>query len=135
MNSTKNNGLCPCGSAERYRDCCGMYLDMSALPETAEGLMRSRYCAYVLGREDYLLTTWHAATRPLKLELQNTASIKWLGLKIFSTEIDEQQNLEARVEFVARYSVNGKAERLHETSRFVRENGKWFYIDGKIKHM
>lgn len=132
MNAKKMDGLCLCGSEKPYNACCGMVLDMNLLPESAESLMRSRYCAYVLGREDYLLATWHASTRPLKLELQKAGPMKWLGLKILSSAIDDKQNLEAYVEFVARYAVNGKAERLHETSRFVRENGKWFYIDGEI---
>ena len=36
----------------------------------------------------------------------------------------------AEVEFVARYRVAGKAVRLHEHSRFLREGGRWYYVDG-----
>ncbi len=36
----------------------------------------------------------------------------------------------AEVEFVARYRVDGRAVRMHERSRFVREDGRWFYVAG-----
>ena len=87
--------------------------------------MRSRYSAYVLGYIDYLLETWHPSTAPGELELGFT---KWTGLEV----LHAQANLDAGVvEFVARYKVNGKAEKLHEVSRFVLENGRWLYIDGQ----
>ena len=38
----------------------------------------------------------------------------------------------AIVEFVARYRVGNRAQRLHETSRFVREGGRWYYLDGEF---
>jgi SEC-C motif-containing protein len=94
--------------------------------------MRSRYSAYVLGDESYLLATWHASTRPSQLNLAEEGPVKWLGLKVINANDDQIYN-EGTVEFVARYKVNGKAYRLHELSRFVRENGVWFYVDGEIK--
>lgn len=40
----------------------------------------------------------------------------------------------AEVEFIARYRIGGgSAARLHERSRFVREDGRWFYVDGVMK--
>jgi SEC-C motif-containing protein len=39
-------------------------------------------------------------------------------------------NAHAEVEFVARNRVQGRATRMHERSRFVREDGRWFYVDG-----
>lgn len=90
--------------------------------------MRSRYAAYALGLKDYLLTSWHSSTRPGILGLATEPPVKWLGLRILRTEnVTPEQ---AIVEFIARYKVNGKAEKLHETSRFVQENGRWFYVDG-----
>ena len=87
--------------------------------------MRSRYAAYVLGLLDYLLATWHPSTAPGDLELP---PLKWLGLEVRTSEASGDAGV---VEFVARYrDSSGKAERLHETSRFVREAGQWFYIDG-----
>ncbi len=92
--------------------------------------MRSRYTAYSLLREDYLLATWYPSTRPVSLGLADEAATKWLGLEV---NRHEQQDADhAIVEFVARYKVNGRAHRLHEVSRFVREEGRWFYVDGDI---
>lgn len=121
---------CPCGGTTLYTDCCARYLDGGEAAPTAEALMRSRYTAYTLGREDYLLATWHASTRPAALELAEEASTKWIGLEVKRHE--QQDDKHAIVEFVARYKVQGRAHRLHETSRFVREGGHWFYVDGDI---
>ncbi len=92
--------------------------------------MRSRYTAYTLNREDYLLATWHHSTRPAALGLENQPRNQWLGLTVKRHE-QSAPDL-AIVEFVARYRINGRADRLHEISRFVREGGLWFYVDGDI---
>jgi SEC-C motif-containing protein len=89
--------------------------------------MRARYSAYVLKLEDYLLATWHASTRPANLDLSSDAG-KWLGLEVKCFEVQSADA--ATVEFVARYKLAGRAQRLHELSRFVREEGRWFYVDG-----
>jgi SEC-C motif-containing protein len=123
---------CPCGSGAAYGACCGRYIDAGLRPDTAEQLMRSRYAAYVLVREDYLRRTWHVSTRPDTLNLEPTRSGKWLGLEILRTEGGGAKDTEGMVEFVARYKPSGKAERLHESSRFVRDDGQWFYVDGEI---
>lgn len=90
--------------------------------------MRSRYTAYALGNESYLLNSWHASTRPVSLGLGEEPAPKWIGLKVLRHE--QQDDAHAVVEFVARYKVNGRAFKLQESSRFVKENGRWFYIDG-----
>jgi SEC-C motif domain protein len=126
-----NPHLCPCGSGASFDPCCGRHLDHGAAAPTAETLMRSRYSAYVQGREDYLLATWHRTTRPPQLGLADEAPTKWLGLEIRSRE--QQDADHATVEFVARYKINGRAHRLQEVSRFVREGGKWYYLDGAIE--
>ncbi len=123
---------CPCGSGDAYGRCCGPHLDAGTRPATAEGLMRSRYTAYVLGREDYLRHTWHVSTRPAGLALAQDASIKWLGLEIKRTQAGGLQDQAGVVEFVARYKVGGRAERLHEVSRFIKQDGVWFYVDGDV---
>ncbi len=119
---------CPCGSNNKYTDCCGPYLDGNAIPTTAETLMRSRYTAYNLLRESYLLQTWHVSTRPAQLGLTDETTRKWLGLQI--KRHDQQDDSHAIVEFVARYKIGGRAQRMQEVSRFVREDGRWFYVDG-----
>ncbi|TEA73613.1 zinc chelation protein SecC [Pollutimonas harenae] len=89
--------------------------------------MRSRYTAFVLNDLDYLLDTWHASTRPASLE-GNGPQVKWLGLQLRNHH--QQDADHATVEFVARSRHRGQAVRLHEISRFVREDGQWFYVDG-----
>ena len=128
--------LCPCGRSDAKgrplarSACCGPCLDdFAAHPAfDAESLMRSRYSAFVLGDAPYLLATWHSSQRPATLELE--AGAKWLGL-----EIKQHRNTgadTAEVEFVARFRVGGKAVRQHERSRFVREDGRWYYVDGDV---
>jgi SEC-C motif-containing protein len=123
---------CPCGKGAAYEQCCGRWHagDTRLQAPDAEALMRSRYSAYVLGLPDYLLDTWHPSTRPASLQ-PNEPGLKWLGL-----EVKRHQALDADhavVEFVARSKLGGRAHRLHETSRFVREDGRWFYVDGDLK--
>lgn len=93
--------------------------------------MRSRYSAYVLGLEPYLLATWHASTRPAGLNLGEDTGRKWLGLNVKRHQVQDDSH--ATVEFVARYRVAGRGQRLHETSRFVREDGRWYYLDGEFE--
>jgi len=90
--------------------------------------MRSRYSAYVLGLDAYLLATWHPSTRPASIGLE--PGVKWLGLEVRRHAPDGDR---AVVEFVARNKLGGRARRLHETSRFVREAGRWSYVDGDLK--
>ena len=130
MTTQTNTATCPCGSNKSYADCCGLYLDDNVIAPTAETLMRSRYTAYTLLRENYVLSTWHSSTRPAQLGLTEDASSKWLGLDV--KRLEQQDVDHAIVEFVAKYKTNGRAFRLHETSRFVREDGCWFYIDGAL---
>ncbi len=94
--------------------------------------MRSRYSAYVLTREDYLLASWHADTRPSSLGLATqTPKPTWLRLDIRGHQSTDDDH--ATVEFVARYRLaGGRAQRQHELSRFVRERGRWFYLDGEM---
>lgn len=94
--------------------------------------MRSRYSAYVLKLEPYLLATWHATTRPERLDL-DADKVKWLGLEVkrFSPESADR----AKVEFVARYKIGGRAHRLHEVSRFVCDAGRWYYVDGEFEEV
>ncbi|MBE2260326.1 MAG: SEC-C domain-containing protein [Candidatus Accumulibacter sp.] len=118
---------CPCDSGLPYKACCGPLHEGRAAPDAA-ALMRSRYCAYVLAIEPYLLATWHASTRPVQLAPHTAAPPKWLGLEVRRHLASGSDT--AIVEFVARYRVGGRAHRLHEVSRFVRENERWYYLDG-----
>jgi len=140
--STSSIDACPCGRADAkgrplaYSACCGRYLDAS--PESgvtapdAEALMRSRYTAFVRQQAGYLLATWHPAHRPATLDFDPGA--KWLGLQVRSHRVTGPDT--AEVEFVARHRAAGRAVRLHERSRFVREPvrgvARWLYLDGDI---
>lgn len=92
--------------------------------------MRSRYTAFVLCDEAYLLATWHESKRPKAVEFDPRQ--KWLGLKIVDSDAADATT--AEVEFIARYRLGGgSAGRLHERSRFVKEGERWFYLDGTLR--
>lgn len=127
---------CPCGRhdaaghAVPHAQCCGRYVeDFNGTPAPdAEALMRSRYSAFVGERADYLLATWHESRRPSKVTFD--AGVKWLGLEVRDFKVIDDKH--AEVEFVARQRDRpGRAARLHERSRFVREEGRWYYVDGE----
>ncbi len=120
---------CPCGSRLPTDRCCGRWWQADApSPPDAATLMRSRYSAFVLQRADHLLATWHASTRPETVAFE--PGLHWLGLELRHASLQDDDH--ATVEFVARSKIGGRAHRLHETSRFVREGGRWFYLDGEL---
>ena len=117
---------CPCGRGPTFADCCGRYSGTGQPAPDAESLMRSRYSAFVRGDVAHLVATWHASTRPAKLDLD--PDVKWLGLDVRAHRTVDADH--AEVEFVARSRRAGRGQRLHERSRFVREGGRWYYVDG-----
>jgi SEC-C motif domain protein len=119
---------CPCGSGRPYADCCGPFIEGTALPQTAETLMRSRYTAYTRRNAAYLTETWHPTTRRRELRLDEP--IQWIGLAILATEAGGPGDTKGKVEFVARYKEGGRAHRLREVSRFQRWQERWYYLDG-----
>lgn len=117
---------CPCDSEKSYEICCGRW-HAGEHANSAEALMRSRYVAFVMKNEPYLLATWHLSQRPASITFED--QLKWLGLKVVNAR--DTGTDKAEVEFIARYRVGGQtAQRMHERSRFVREDGRWFYVDG-----
>ncbi len=128
--------LCCCGRKNKNKllllsQCCGRYLDhFDTMPAPdAESLMRSRYSAFVLGRADYLQKTWLDTTCPADLSLE--PNVKWLGLEVRAYRVLSET--QAEVEFVALSRLKGQPTRLHELSRFVKANGRWFYVDGVLR--
>ena len=102
---------------------------MADWPADAEALMRSRYAAFEAGDTAWLLASWHPSTRPARLALE--PGTKWLGLEVRGHRVIDADH--AEVEFVARSRAGGgRASRLHERSRFVREDGRWYYLVGDI---
>jgi SEC-C motif domain protein len=133
--------VCPCRQREdstpNYDECCGVWhagLLKNIFPETPEQLMRSRYTAYALAQRNdaqgqamlkYLLATWHGATTPGEMEISPKP---WVGLDLIDAQTADDAGI---VEFVAWFKDNGKATRMHERSRFIRQDGRWLYLDGK----
>jgi SEC-C motif-containing protein len=127
---------CPCGRADEkgraaaFASCCGRYLaDFEGTPAPdAEALMRSRYCAFVFEDAPYLLATWHPSRRPGEIAFE--AGTKWLGLEVRDHRVIDDSH--AEVAFVARSRLAGRAHRLKERSRFLREAGRWYYLEGTL---
>lgn len=94
--------------------------------------MRSRYVAYVKRNEAYLRRTWHPKAMPGNLDLNNQGHLQWLGLNVVGKFAGGEGDEQGTVEFVAKFKVNGRAQRLHEKSRFVKEAGRWLYVDGEF---
>jgi SEC-C motif-containing protein len=133
MLQPNNTGSCPCGSGFTRGDCCGRFLDnVDQAPKTAEALMRSRYSGFVEQSRDYLLASWHVSSRPEVLDFTETRDITWQGLEILNSEGGGPADETGLVEFKAYFLANGVRYVLHEISNFIRENGRWYYLDGEV---
>jgi len=121
---------CPCGLARPYGECCGAIHTGRAAAPTAEALMRSRFAAFAVGDEPYLLRSWHPSTRPARLGLDPAQH--WLRLEVLATEGGTVFHSEGTVEFRAYFRERGQEDVLHERSRFVRDDGAWVYLDGGV---
>ncbi|MCF8589815.1 YchJ family protein [Gordonia liuliyuniae] len=119
---------CPCGSGETVAACCGRYLSGEAAPPSAEALMRSRFTAFAVGDESYLLATWHPDVRPPSCPIDPQA--RWLYLTIIDVLDGSPFHRSGVVEFVAVYrDADGRGE-LRERSAFERVDGCWYYVSG-----
>ncbi|WP_433613090.1 YchJ family protein [Prescottella agglutinans] len=126
MAMISNDDRCPCLSGEQYGQCCGRFHGGADAP-TAEQLMRSRYAAFAVGDADYLLRTWHPSTRPATLEVD--PELVWRRLDVLHSSGGGLLDDAGTVEFVAYYADHGDRGAMREHSRFVREHGRWFYVD------
>ena len=132
---------CPCGSGEAFAICCGALIG-GGVAKTAEALMRSRYSAFATGAVDYLVATHHPGSRSpdLHAELRETvARTEWTNLVILATRKGRARDADGVVEFAAACrpkpvmalaGADAAHVQLHERSRFVREDGRWLYVDG-----
>jgi SEC-C motif domain protein len=127
--------LCPCGSGRAYDGCCGPAIAGTTPAPTAEALMRSRYTAYAKGAIDYLVASHHATTRAA-VDREGIAEwaqrSTWLGLEIGATEAGAATDERGTVEFRAKYRQGDIVHTHHERSQFLRADGRWFYVDGKV---
>lgn len=117
---------CPCLSGLPYDECCAPLHRGDARAATAEQLMRSRFSAFAVGDADYLIATWHASTRPTSLDLD--ADRRWYRLDILTKSAGGPLDREGTVEFEAFYRSPAGAGSQRENSRFVREDGRWYYV-------
>ncbi len=126
---------CPCGLEQTYEKCCAPFINGKALPPTAEALMRSRYSAFVKGAVDYIVESHHPDTRsevnPEEIKSWSQHS-KWLGLEIREKDKGAAADSTGQIEFVCRYEVDGQGLEHHELSDFKKEDGRWYFVDGKI---
>ncbi|MDH5489789.1 MAG: YchJ family protein [Rhodospirillaceae bacterium] len=127
--------LCPCGSGNDFKDCCGPIIEGSAKSKTAEQLMRSRYSAHFMGNFDHVAAT-HAPeiketynVSSAKAQAQNT---EWVGLEITEVIAGGPNDETGTVTFTARFKENGDLHAHRERAMFRREKGEWVYVDGKI---
>ncbi len=126
---------CPCGSDRSYQECCKPLHKGQTRASTAEQLMRSRYSAFSKGLVEYLLETLHPSKRTEndRLSLLNTIkTCQWLKLELLDTIAGTAEDCFGFVEFVA-YFKEKKVSAMREKSRFIKEEGIWFYVDGEAK--
>lgn len=121
---------CYCGSNENFSSCCQPLLRGKRIAETAEQLMRSRYCAYIEADGTYLRSTWVNDQCPQDLALEN--KINWVGLEVVACDRGQQNDDTGQVEFKAWFIENEKLFCLHEVSEFEKQKGQWLYHSGKM---
>ncbi|WHM35595.1 YchJ family metal-binding protein [Streptomyces sp. BPTC-684] len=117
---------CPCGLPAPYAECCGRYHAGQAAP-TAEALMRSRFSAFAVHDEPYLLRTWHPDHRPAGVDFD--PGMCWTRLEVLDTKDGSAFHTTGEVTFRAHYTEGGGEGSLYERSRFVRYEGAWVYLD------
>jgi len=128
-----DNMLCLCGSGMSQSDCCHLLHCGAKFAPTAEALMRSRYSAYVMKNESYLLETWDRNSRPTTIDFAREEDIEWRYLQIINIKKGGTKDRKGIVEFKAYYRQDGEEYAMNEVSRFVKKTGRWFYLDGIVK--
>lgn len=127
------SAACTCGSGQSWKNCCYPLIFQGKSAVTAEALMRSRYVAYTRRAADYLYKTWASQTRPNKRELQQLPQTNWQGLRIVACQQGQETDQYGQVEFIATWQDElGNLHQMHEVSEFVREKGRWVYVQGQV---
>jgi SEC-C motif-containing protein len=127
---------CPCGTGFPYTDCCGPLIRGAVFADTAEDLMRSRFTAFAKGQWDYIEQTRYPDGQELSAWYKSKFlhdGIFWTKLEIFDVKNGEVSDEEGEVGFVAHYTENGEDKTLQEVSRFIKEDGKWYYNEHESK--
>lgn len=135
-NQKKTQLSCPCGSKKNYFSCCQIFISKAAFPETPEQLMRSRYTAYTQANVNYIAETMRgpaAKNYDQSSAKEWAASVQWIRLKVLYQKCGLNLDV-AFVEFIAVFSQNGIAQKIHEKSEFRRVDGRWYYWDSIQKN-
>ena len=126
------DNACLCGSGLSYAGCCGEFHTGQKIPATAEALMRSRFTAYAMRNADYLMATWDVTTRPKDIDFSKE-TVEWQRLVIEMVKKGGIKDTKGVVEFKAFYLLDGEEHVMSEISRFTKQAGRWFYLDGKVQ--
>lgn len=128
--------LCPCGSQKVYGECCEPFIKKTAMPQTAEQVMRCRYTAYAKTEVKYIIES----SLPKDQKDCDEKAIKkwsegstWHSLEIVSTDKGGPSDNEGMVEFIATYTENRIRKKLHEKAKFQKLDGIWYYADSEIQ--
>ena len=120
---------CYCCSENSFSDCCEPVIKGQQPAQTPEMLMRSRYSAYCIGDYRYVLQTYDSKTQTtltVNALAEHASENKWFALQIVP------QHKHDCVEFKAYYFYQRRPHMLHETSRFIKESGRWVYTSGDL---
>lgn len=129
-----DDARCPCGSGDVHGACCGPVLRRERRAPTAEALMRSRYTAFAVRDLEHLLHSWHPSTAPTREDLGASLAeqVRWLRLEIHAMTGGGPFDDTGTVEFTTISTGPRGRSVQHEISRFVREGGHWYYVDGDL---
>ena len=128
----KKKETCPCGSDKQFKECCQPIIQGINKATTAEQLMRSRYTAFTLADNDYLMKSWAAETRPEEINAED-GSIQWLNLQVEECEKGSAKDETGFVTFTASFLSSGHLCKLHEKSSFIKEKDLWYYLEGETE--
>lgn len=127
---------CPCGANFPYTDCCGPLIRGAVPADTAEDLMRSRFTAYARREWDYLDKTRHPGdgeSETTQSKKYRQEGVAWTKLEILGSRNGGAFDDEGEVTFIAHYQENEEEKTLHETSKFIKEDGRWYYSEKRSK--
>ena len=111
----------------QQRICCGDARQRIGIEQLGQQVLQQRRVRLDSLR---MFEVWICERKPVSLGPAAFAAFFGLGLEVRHAQASVDAGV---VEFVARCRDNGRAQRLHETSRFVREQGRWYYVDGIIE--
>ncbi|MCG7934643.1 MAG: YchJ family protein [Candidatus Thiodiazotropha taylori] len=126
---------CYCGSGVDFDACCGPILEGKAEAETAEALMRARYCAFVVNNPEFLHQSLHPDHRhdhDVNATRRWAENSEWLKLEVVDSSAGSVDDEQGSVEFIATYKEQGMIRPHHEISRFIKQDGNWYFVDGEL---